>query len=62
MDSVKSSLFRAFTRKTQVPIATSRVAHPDQAHVREMLRMRDELRLAREKARLLDVIHRNRIM
>lgn len=62
MSSINSTLFRVFTRKTNVPIAPSRAAQPDQAQLREMQRMRDELRLAREKARLFDVIHRNRIM
>jgi hypothetical protein len=62
MSSINSTLFRAFTRREKIPIASSRSLQPEQGDVRELQRMRDELRLAREKARLLDVIHRNRIM
>lgn len=62
MSSINSTLFRIFTRKEKIPIAASRAFQPNQADVRELQRMRDELRLAREKARLFDVIHRNSIM
>lgn len=34
----------------------------ERADARELKRMRDELRLVREKARLFDVLNRNRIM
>jgi hypothetical protein len=62
MHSINSTLFRVFTRKEKIPIVSSRALQPEQGDVRELQRMRDELRLAREKARLFDVVHRNRIM
>jgi hypothetical protein len=62
MSSINSTLFRFFARKENIPIAANRASHPEQGDARELQRMRDELRLAREKARLFDVIHRNRIM
>lgn len=62
MVSVKSFLFRSFMRNDHLARADRQALQVERADARELKRMRDELRLVREKARLFDVLNRNRIM
>ena len=61
MVSVKSFLFRSFMRNEHVARADRQALQIERADAREMKRMRDELQAAREKARLFEVLNRNRI-
>lgn len=62
MVSVKSLLFRNFMRNSAIARLERQAFSAERVDARELKRMRDELKLAREKARLFDVLNRNRIL
>lgn len=62
MVSVKSFKFRSLWRNQSIAKIDREALQLERADARELKRMRDELKLAREKARLFNVLNRNRIM